>query len=201
MTAFSITSPARVGALLAALLLGQCAGPGVYVWIAQLPPQPIEKEYVIQEGDLIEVRVFNQDPISTHARVRSDGRISMPILGDVDIRGKRPADVKADLEIRLKDYVNSPSVTVTVQESHPITISVLGEVSHQGVFPIDPHATLAEVIALAGGLTDYASRDRLFVVRTGAQPLRARFTYDEVSHGDPPTAAFALRQGDLIVVE
>jgi polysaccharide export outer membrane protein len=156
---------------------------------------------VIQEGDLIEIRVFNQDPISTHARVRSDGRISMPILGDVDIRGKRPADVKADLEIRLKDYVNSPSVTVTVQESHPITISVLGEVSHQGVFPIDPHATLAEVIALAGGLTDYASRDRLFVVRTGPQPLRARFTYDEVSHGDPPTAAFALRQGDLIVVE
>ncbi len=179
----------------------QCAPQGPYVWIADLPPQPVASDYLIQEGDSIEIRVFNQDPLSTHARVRTDGRIAVPILGDVDVRGKRPADLKAELEARLKDYVNAPSVTVTLQESHPITVTVLGEVGHQGVFPIDPHANLAEVLALAGGLSDYASRDRLFVVRSGPPPQRIRFTYDAVSRGNPSTTAFALRQGDLIVVE
>jgi polysaccharide biosynthesis/export protein len=206
MRAFSTPSSLRAGTIAAAFLLValplmQCTGPGSYIWIANLPPQPVEKEYRIEEGDLLEIRVFNQEPISTHARVRRDGRIAMPILGDVDVRGRSPAELKVELESRLKDYVNAPSVTVTITESHPITVSVLGEVSHQGAFPVDSHATLAEVIALAGGLNDYATRDRLFVLRAGPPRQRIRFTYDDVSRGEGPTISFALRQGDVVVAE
>jgi polysaccharide export outer membrane protein len=186
------------------MLLVSCAGPGNYVWVNDLPPASSEgkDDYLIRDGDLLTVRVFNQEPLSTHARVRSDGRLAMPELGDIDVRGKRPSAVKAELEARLKDYVNAPSATVTVDESQPISISVLGEVGHPGVFPVDSRATIAQVLALAGGLTEYASRDRIFVVRAGGpQTVRVRFTYEAVSRGELVTAAFALRQGDLVVVE
>ena len=147
------------------------------------------------------MRVFNQEAMSTHARVRTDGRLALPILGDIVVRGKTPSSIKAELESRLKDYVNQASVTVIVDEPHAISVSVLGEVTHQGVFPVDRHTSLAQVLALAGGLTDYAARDRIFVIRTSPQPMRIRFTYESVSRGEPHTAAFALHQGDLVVAE
>lgn len=184
------------------MLASGCAGAGSYVWITDLPvPQDSENEYVIQDGDLVDIKVFNQEPMSTHARVRTDGRLALPVLGDIVVRGKTPSAIKAELESRLKDYVNPASVTVIVDEPRAISVSVLGEVAHQGVFPVDRHATLAQVLALAGGLTDYASRDRLFVIRSFPQPIRIRFTYESLSRGEPHTAAFSLHQGDLVVAE
>ncbi len=157
---------------------------------------------VIEDGVGLEIRVFGQDAMSTHARVRPDGRIAVPVVGDVVARGKRPREIKAELESRLKDYVNTPNVTVTVAEFLPFNVAVLGEFAHTGVFPIDRHTRLSDVLALAGGLTDYASRDRLFVVRSATPaPLRVRFTYQDVAHGDPRVAAFELQPGDLIVAE
>jgi polysaccharide biosynthesis/export protein len=202
MGTFPPIPPGRSLFVLFALQVVACVGPGTYVWIADLPPlAPRDKEYIIQDGDVLEIRVFNQDPLSTHARVRSDGRVAIPVLGDIEVRGKSPSVVKGELEPRLKDYVNAPSVTVTVQESHPVTVTVLGEVSRPGTYPVDPRATLAQVLALAGGLSDYATHDRLFVVRPGPDALRIRFTYENVLRGEPHTAAFALQQGDLVVAE
>jgi polysaccharide export outer membrane protein len=183
--------------------VGACAGPGQYVWIQDLPPQASdEKELVIEDGETLDIRVFGQEAMSTHARVRPDGRIAMPVVGDVVVRGKRPKDLKAELEARLKDYVNTPSVTVTVVEFRSFNVAVLGEFGHSGVFPIDRHTRLSDVLALAGGLTDFASRDRLFVVRPATPtPLRVRFTYEDVARGNPRVAAFVLQPGDLIVAE
>jgi len=184
---------------------GGCAGPGSYVWVSDLPPdltsRPSEQGYLIRDGDVVSVRVFNQDALSTRAKVRSDGRIAMPVLGDVEVRGRKPSALKGELEARLKDYVNAPSVTVSVEEFQPITVSVLGEVTKAGSFALDPRASLAQVLANAGGLTDYASKDRIFVVRTLPKPLRVRFTYDDVTRGIAPSSGFVLHDGDLVVVE
>jgi len=199
------TFVARTSFVTAALLLGACGSAGRYVWITELPPDAAmsagASEYLVRDGDVLNVRVFNQEALSTRARVRSDGRIAMPAIGDIEVRGKRPSSLKSELEARLKDYVNAPSVTVTVDEFQPITVAVLGEVGHQGTFPADPRSTIAQVLAAAGGLTDYASRDSIYVVRAAPQPLRIRFTYDDIRRGEPRTAAFSLRQGDLVVVE
>jgi polysaccharide export outer membrane protein len=195
-----------------------CAGPGTFVWASQLPPDARgnEQSYVIRDGDVVNVRVFNQEALSTRAKVRSDGRIAMPVLGDVECRGRRPSALKGELEARLKDYVNAPSVTVSVEEFQPITVSVLGEVTKAGSYPLDPRASVAQVLASAGGLTDFANKDRIFVVRvpratsggappkasaTAASPLRVRFTYEELSRGDAPSLGFVLQDGDLVVVE
>jgi polysaccharide export outer membrane protein len=148
-----VTGPAFV------VWLGACASAGQYVWIQDFPPQaPDDKDFVVQDGDGLEIRVFGQEAMSTHARVRSDGRIAMPVVGDIVVRGKRPKDIKAELESRLRDYVNTPSVTVTVAEFRPFNVTVLGEFVRPGVFPIDHYTRLSEIVAVAGGLTDYASR-------------------------------------------
>lgn len=194
--------------MLAAGMLGSalaCSGPGQYVWVNELPAEYVsrsnEQSYVIRDGDTLNIRVFNQEALSTKAKVRSDGRIAMPALGDIDVRGKYPAALKAELEARLKDYVNAPSVTVTVEEFQPIVVSVLGEVTKAGSYPLDPRATLAQVLATAGGLTEFASRDNIYVVRAGPPAIRVRFTYEDVSRGSPASAGFVLHDGDLVVVE
>ncbi len=187
------------------VLAAGCSGPGSYVWVSDLPSSELgggpAGEYLIRDGDLVSVRVFNQEPLSTHAKVRADGRIAMPVIGDVEARGKRPSALKNELEARLKDYVNTPSVTVTVEESQPISVSVLGEVTRVGTYPLDPRATVAQALAAAGGVTDYASLDRIFVVRTHPRPLRVRFTYENVTRGDTASASFLLLNGDLVIVE
>jgi len=198
---------ARGTGLLALVLLaaGGCSGPGAYVWVSQLPAQytarPSDSSYLIRDGDMLNIRVFNQEAMSTRARVRIDGRIAMPALGDVEVRGKKPSALKAELEAKLKDYVNAPSVTVSVDESQPVQITVLGEVAHPGSLALDPRATVAQVLAASGGLTDYASRDSIFVVRPGPAPMRVRFTYEGISRGSPACQGFVLQDGDLVVAE
>jgi polysaccharide biosynthesis/export protein len=194
--------------MLAVALLGwapACSGPGQYVWVNDLPAAYLarssDQNYVIRDGDTLNIRVFNQEALSTKAKVRSDGRMAVPALGDIDVRGKRPGTLKAELEGRLKDYVNAPSVTVTVEEFQPIVVSVLGEVSKAGSYPLDPRASIAQVLATAGGLTDFASRDSIFVVRAGPPAMRVRFTYEDVSRGSPASVGFVLHDGDLVVVE
>lgn len=178
-----------------------CASQGKYVWVDAVPPDPpTAREYVIQNGDLLEIRVLTQDAMTTKARVRSDGRIAMPLLGDVEVRGKRPSALRAELEARLKDYLVAPSVTVSVEEARPVTVSVLGEVGHPGVVTVDWNGTVAEALAAAGGLTDYASRDGIYVVRANP-PMRVRFTYRAITRGEGRAPTFALHAGDVVVVE
>ncbi len=188
-----------------AVFLVACAGPGNYVWVSEVPATELStggpSDYLIREGDVVSVRVFNQDNMSTKARVRSDGRIAVPVIGDIDVRGKRPSSLKSEIEARLKDYVNAPSVTISVEEFQPITVSVLGEVACPGAYPLDPRATVATVLATAGGLTEYATRDRIFVVRTAPRAARVRFTYEAISRGDARSLAFSLHGGDVVVVE
>jgi polysaccharide export outer membrane protein len=150
---------------------------------------------------VIGVRVVNQEGMSTRARVRTDGRIALPLLGDIEVRGKRVASLRSELEARYKEFIVAPSVTINIEETAPVLVSVLGEVSRPGVIQMDPSGGLAQALAGAGGLTDYASRDRIFVVRGGDKPMRVRFTFDELTGGDATAGRFTLRRGDVVVVE
>lgn len=183
-----------------AVAASACGPSGAYVWVTQLPPeQAASSEYLIAPGDVLNVRVYMQDAVSTKARVRSDGRISVPFVGDVLVQGKTPLAVGKEIETSLRSFINAPSVSVSVEEFQPITVSVVGEVAKPTTLTLDREAGLLQAIAGAGGLTDNANRDAIFVLRGSPTPERIRFTYDMLTEN--PGLRFYLRTGDVVVVE
>jgi polysaccharide export outer membrane protein len=189
---------------LAVACLAACAASGPYVWVTDLPPSTntADGRYRIGVGDLIAVRVYEQENMSARTKVRLDGNVSLPLVGEVQVRGRHPTEVAKEVEGRLKQYVNSPVVTVSVEESQLIPVSVVGEVAHPGIFQLEPTAGVLQALALAGGTTEYADKDRIFVLRKQApSPLRIRFTFQSLARNDPKAVAFALSAGDVVVVE
>lgn len=171
------------------------------MWASQLRPDEVGAgDYAIVAGDVVSVRVFGQDAMSNRAKVRSDGKISMPFLGDVLVVGKTPAAVAREMEAGLKNFINSPNVTVTVDEFQATTVAVLGEVAHPGTIAVERNGGVLQAIANAGGLTETASRDDIYVLRETPVPRRIRFTYELLTK-NPPTSTFRLRPGDVVVVE
>lgn len=182
-----------------ALLVG-CGGGSSYVWVNDLPRDQRANDYAIASGDTVSVRVFNQDNLSTRAHVRSDGKIAVPIVGDVIVRGKSPTDVSKDLEGRLKAYVVTPIVMTTIEESQPTSVSVLGEVQHPGNYAVDTSSGVLTALAAAGGFTQFASHDSIYLVRRDPAQ-RIRFTFATLTDANSPAADFRLHRGDVIVVE
>jgi polysaccharide export outer membrane protein len=200
--------PLRHPSLAAACLVlggvhGGCAGPGEYVWFQQLRPETSQAtpEYVIGVGDVIDIRVLGHEELALKQRVRSDGRVALLLIGDVEAKGKRPSALKAELEGRLKDYVVSPTVSVNVDESQPITVLFFGEVGHQGAVSLEHDRRLVHALALAGGLSDFASHNGIFVVRRGPNPIRVRFNYESIYRNVGNAGDFQLQRDDIVEVE
>jgi polysaccharide export outer membrane protein len=196
--------------LLAAILAVApgCSSVGNYVWVDSIPETaaPSETEYVVAVGDVLSVRVFGQENLSGRARVRHDGKISLALLNDVEAAGQTPAALARRLQARLKDFVKDPVVTVSLEEPGSIQVSVLGDVARPGVVRVEPGSGVLHALATAGGLTQFAGRDRIFVLRKGSPGstpplLRIRFSYEALSRAEGRSATFRLRDGDVLVVE
>jgi polysaccharide export outer membrane protein len=150
---------------------------------------------------MLGIQVFDQPQISGKMRVRSDGRISVPFLNDVQAAGKTPLALTSELEAGLKSVVLNPKVTVVVDESRPLTISVLGEVAKPGTQTYERESGVAQALAAAGGLTNFAHKDRIFVVRSTPKPVRIHFTYEAITRKVGAASTFRLKPGDVVVVE
>ena len=199
----------QLGALLLALaFLAGCAH-GSYVWVDDFPASPTrpaaqDKGYVLSPGDIISVRVFNQEAMSATERIRSDGKVSLPFLNDVQAAGYTPQVLASQLQSRLKDFINAPVVTVSVEEQRGLSIPVAGEVARPGIFALEPGSGVLQALVMAGGLTEYGGRNRIFVLRPtglGKAPSRVRFSYASLLRGEGRSQAFALQPGDTVVVE
>jgi polysaccharide biosynthesis/export protein len=160
--------------------------------------------YLISAGDVLLVRVFQQEAMSARVKVRGDGKVSLPLINDVIAAGKSPTVLATELQARLKDFINNPVVTVSLEESRPVVVSVVGEVVRPGVVTLEPGAGVLQALAASGGLTDFAHRDGLFVLRRHAaqpQPKRLRFTWEVLARGEGPAARFTLLPGDVVIAE
>jgi polysaccharide biosynthesis/export protein len=193
-------------ALALLLSLSACYQPGRFVWVDDYrePPSPSDESYLIRKGDVLSVNVWNQREISSRLRVRDDGRISLPLINDVDAAGQTPAALSRAVELRLKDLVANPVVTVMVDEPQPVKISVLGEVRNPGKKLLEPGSGVLQALSEAGGFTDYARDDALYVLRKEPgypAPVRIRFTWAALSHNEGNGPAFRLKTGDVVVVE
>jgi polysaccharide export outer membrane protein len=194
----------RIAILPALLLLAACPASGPFIEADDYVKSIGSKDpgYIIGPGDIISIRVYNQEGMSAHGRVRPDGKLSVPFLNDVEVQGYTPAALSQQLQTRLKEFIHLPVVTVSLDEPRPVFFSLLGEVGKTGQYPIDPNGTtILQALAMGGGITDFAHKDRIFVIRQGPPPVRIRFRYQALTHIEQLSAQFRVQPGDVIEVE
>ncbi len=195
-----------LGALLMLVSTGCGGTQGKFVWIDQLTPEQkasVQDTYVIGVNDQLTVLVFGHPEMSGRNRVRADGNVSVGLLGDVLATGKTPVSLAREIEAQLvaKNLAVGARVTIVLEESAPIRISLIGEVSRPGLYSLEAGAGLSEAIAIGGGFTAFAHRDRLFIIRRSPELIRIRFTYADLASARGEAAVFRLRTGDTILVE
>jgi polysaccharide biosynthesis/export protein len=197
-----LRSATRTGLALSLLMAAACAPPAPYTWVQRLPPQPDRKLTTIMPGDLVDVRVFGQENMSAKGTVRIDGTMTLPLLGQVSVAGQRPEDVSKLLKERLKPYVVAPEVTVVIEQSR-VSVAVIGEVKAVGVVELESPANVLQALAKAGGMTEFADSDSIYVLRPidSGQTRRIRFTYPALIAAEPAAIGFQLKNGDTLVVE
>lgn len=187
----------RIAAALLVLLCG-AASAQTTKRIEQDPPNA----YQIGMGDVLEVSVWKNPELSVTVPVRPDGRISVPLLGDVQAAGLTPLALKTALTDGYKEYITAPGVSVVVKEIHSRKIYVTGEVAHPGTYDLEPHGKLMQALALAGGLTPYA-KGRVVLLRDGhdgRQEKRMEVELKSIINGRKPEDNVLLQPGDTLVV-
>ena len=131
-----------------------------------------DSEFRLGPDDVIEVSVYQEKDLSTVVPVRPDGKISIPLIGEMPASGKTAIELQKEITQRYSRFIAEPAVTVVVKEVNSPKVSVLGEVKNPGVYKIRDRATLLDVLAMAGGTTEYAKKDKIHVIRVdsaGAQ--------------------------------
>jgi polysaccharide biosynthesis/export protein len=161
----------------------------------------IAKEYLIGAEDVLDVLVWKNCPdLCRTVPVRPDGKVSLPLVNDVQAAGLTPMDLRQHLTEQLSEYIPSPEVSVIVREVHNVKVAVVGAVKMPGDYELKSPATVLELIARAQGLTEFANRDRIVVIRqTGSTTTRIAFNYGKVANGKDEDN-FYVRAGDIIVV-
>jgi polysaccharide export outer membrane protein len=124
-----------------------------------------DSEFRLGPDDVIEVSVYGEDKLSTTVPVRPDGKISIPLIGELPASGKTAPELQKEIADRYKRFIAEPAVTVVVKEVNSPKVSVLGEVKNPGMYKIQDRATVLDVLAQAGGLTEYAKRDKVMIIR------------------------------------
>jgi polysaccharide export outer membrane protein len=159
------------------------------------------KEYLIGPEDVLDITVWKNCPdLCRTVPVRPDGKLSLPLVNDVQASGLTPMDLRQHLTEQLAEYIPSPEVSVIVREVHNFKVAVVGAVKMPGDYEIKSQATVLELIARAQGLTEFANRDKIVVLRQkGAKTDRIKFNYRKVAEGDDEDN-FYVRAGDIIVV-
>ncbi len=169
---------------------------------AQKPLMFGDSEYRLGPEDVIEVFVWKEPELSSTVVVRPDGNVSLPLIGELEAAGRTATYLQAEIAKRLKQFVSEPVVNVMVKEINSPKISVLGQVRKPDVYSIKRRITVLEAIALAGGFTDFAKRNRVYVLRNGqANGQQRRIRVDLKNAVKEGTGMLYLEPSDTIYVE
>ena len=161
-----------------------------------------DKTYKIGPQDIVRIDVWKEPEISRSGLpVRPDGKISLPLLNDVQAAGLSPLELSNAISEGLKKYMNNPQVTVTVLDINSRRVYVTGEVSRPGSFPLLPNMTVLQALTTSGAFTQFARVKGIYVLRNeGGKQVKYPFNYKEVVKGNHPEQNIELRAGDTIVV-
>lgn len=165
-------------------------------------PKAHDNNFIIGNDDLLAINVWKEPEVSRSIPVRSDGKISLPLVGEVQAAGQTPVKLEQDIAARLKNYISEPEVTVIVQQVNSQRINILGMVNRPGSYMLAGSTTVLDAIALAGGFRDFAKQKSIYVLRQSADGTQARlpFNYKEVVKGTNPAQNVKLQARDTIVV-
>ena len=192
---------ASLGALLA-------LGPGSVIAQAQTAPAQgataaaqAGSDYRIGPGDLMEVSVWKEPEASSQVVVRPDGKISLPLIKDLEVIGKTPMEIEKIVVEKLSPLINSPNVTVTVREIRSKKVYILGEVNRTGSYQITQPTTVLQILTEAGGLRPYAKEKSIYILRIeNGRQQKLPFNYKDVVQGKKIEQNIFVQPGDTIVV-
>jgi polysaccharide export outer membrane protein len=161
-----------------------------------------DNSYVIGNDDVLAINVWKEPDISRSIPVRSDGRISLPLVGEVQAAGRTPLKLEEEIATKLKSYIAEPEVTVIVQQSNSQKFNILGMVNKPGSYMIANSATVLDAIALAGGFRDFAKQKNIYLLRQNPDGSQARlpFNYKDVVKGKNLEQNVKVQPRDTIVV-
>jgi polysaccharide export outer membrane protein len=163
--------------------------------------QANDGEYKIGAQDVLRIDVWKEDQLTRTVPVRPDGKVTLPLLNDVQAAGLTPMQLAGVLSDGLKKYINSPQVTVTVTEINSRRIYVSGEVARPGAFPLLPNMTVLQALSSSGGFTQFAKLKNIYVLRTeDGKQVKLPFNYKDAVNGKKPEQNVLLQPGDVIVV-
>ncbi len=193
--------------LLVALSMALIASSGAAAgWQAQAPARPPaapgDEEYVIGLQDVLSVVVWREPDLSVRELgVRPDGKISLPLINEIQAAGLTTRQLREQITEKLKDFVAAPNVWVMVLKSLSQSVTVVGEVGKPGIYPVGSRLTVLELLAQAGGLTELAKAKEIKVVRReGGKNVQYPFNYREAIRGRNLQQNIVLKDGDIVLV-
>jgi polysaccharide export outer membrane protein len=160
-----------------------------------------DPNYVIGPQDVLDISVWKEPELTRGVQVRPDGKISMPLLNDVQAAGRTPIQLALDITAGLKKFVTDPQVTVIVSTINSQRVFILGEVTRAGAYPLLPNMTVLQALSSAGGLTIYANLKKIYLLRVeDGKQVKHPFNYKDVLAGKAADQNIFVRAGDTIIV-
>ncbi|MDF0643610.1 MAG: polysaccharide biosynthesis/export family protein [Nitrospira sp.] len=163
----------------------------------------VTSDYIIGPEDILEITVWKNADLSKQVQVRPDGRISLPLLGDISAVAKTPTQLTEEISTGLRAYMENPTISIMIKDVQSYNIYVLGEVNKPGKYPLKSKTTLLQGITVAGGFTPMAARNKIVVFRftkDGEGQTKLKASYDDIVVRDGSSQNIELKPGDQIVV-
>ena len=169
---------------------------------ATAPAKPHDDTFIIGVDDVLAVNVWKETEVSRSVPVRSDGKISLPLVGEVQAAGETPHQLEMAIAKRLQSYISEPEVTVIVQQINSQKFNILGQVTKPGFYSLANSPTVLDALAMAGGFRDFAKKKSIYVLRQNPDGTTARlpFNYKDVIQGKNATQNVKLQPHDTVYV-
>lgn len=179
---------------------------GAFLSSCATAPPPVSPtapsgDYLLGPEDILEISVWKEEDLSREVTIRPDGKISLPLIGDIRAEGLSAEALGEQIKEALTDYVDEPTVTVTVVEINSLEIFIQGEVEEPGAYDLKSNYTVLQALSLAGGFTEWAKKDEIVIFRReGGQAVEIPVNYERIISGKAPDQNVFLKRGDTIVV-
>ncbi len=173
--------------------------------LSKKPPQAdmiaVSDRYVIGPEDVLYIHVWKEESLSRTVPVRTDGKISLPLINDIQAAALTPLQLKEILTEKFKMFIDNPNVSVVVTEANSMKVFVSGQIRAPGVYRLRSETTLLQIIPMAGGFTDWANQKKILIIRNeDGKEKRFTVNYKKIVSGDAPATNIVLKAGDSIIV-